>query len=111
MNTSNYFRGEFKIKLGKTNYKGVFNMNALRLVLRDEKMQLEDFEGFISNDALTAIPTIAYFSIINECVKSGKELKMNKDKFIAEFYESEGALEEVTEAITNAMSAGDEGKA
>lgn len=85
-------------------------MNALRMVLRDEKLKLEDFEKFIQEDALTAIPVIAYFSIINECVKTGKELKMNKEQFIAEFYESEGALEEVTEAISNAMSAGDEGK-
>lgn len=85
-------------------------MNALRMVLRDEKLKLEDFETFISEDALTAIPTIAYFSIINECVRSGKELKMNKDKFIAEFYDVEGALEEVTEAIAHAMNSDEEGK-
>ena len=85
-------------------------MNALRMVLREEKLKLEDFEQFITDDALTAIPTIAYFSVINECVKSGKELKMNKDMFIAEFYESEGALEEVTEAIANAMQGEEEGK-
>jgi len=83
-------------------------MNALRLVLRDSNLQLESFEEFMQGDPLTAIPTIAYFSVLSECARTDKEFKMNKEKFIAEFYEIEGALEEVTEAIAGALGGGDE---
>ena len=105
MNTANHFRGEFEIRIRNKKTKVVFNMNALRLTLRDAKLSLEQFEQFMSEDPLTAVPTIAYFSVLSECVRTDKEFKMNKEQFIAEFFEAPEALEQVTEAIGKALGA------
>ena len=107
MTTMNPFRGEFELKIRKKNYKGAFTMNALRLTLKAEGITLEAFDQYLSEDPLTALPTIAYFSILSECVRNDKEFKFKKDAFIAEFLETAGAFEAVTEAITLAMSAGE----
>lgn len=105
MNVMNPFRGEFELKIRNKKYKGVFNMNALRLTLKAEGIELDKFDEYLAADPLTALPTIAYFSVISECLRTDKELKMKKEAFIAEFFEVPGALEAVTEAITIAMNA------
>ncbi len=108
MTTMNPFRGEFEVKIRNKKFKGAFTMNALRLTLKAESVKLEAFDQYLEEDPLTALPTIAYFSILSECIRNDKELKMNKEAFIAEFLDAAGAFEAVTEAISNAMSSGDE---
>jgi len=104
MNTMNPFRGEFELKIRNKKLKGAFTMNALRLTLREEGIKLDGFDEYLQDDPLTALPTVAYFSILSECVRNDKELKMKKEAFIADFLETEGAIEAVTEAITFAMT-------
>jgi hypothetical protein len=101
----NPFRGEFELKIRNKKLKGVFNMNALRLTLRAENIELDKFDEYLASDPLTALPTVAYFSILSECLRTDKEFKMKREAFIAEFFETKGALEAVTEAITVAMNA------
>ena len=110
MNTSNTFRGEFEVAFGKKKVKGAFTMNALRLVMKNEGIKLEGFDTYVSDDPLTAIPTIGYYSCISEAVKSGKELKMNKEQFIAEVLDN-GGLDAISEAVAAALDTESEGKA
>ena len=84
-------------------------MNALRLVMREEGIKLEDFDQYLSADPLTAIPTIGYFSCISEAVKSGKEVKIGKEQFIAEVIDN-GGMDIIAEALTNAMGVDEGGK-
>jgi len=107
MNTSNVFRGEFEVSVKNKKIKGAFTMNAIRLVMREEKLQLADFDKYLSEDPLTAIPTIGYFSCVSEAVKSGKELKVGKEQFIAEVIDN-GGLDAISDALTSAMGAGEE---
>ncbi len=102
MNTSNTFRGEFEVTVRNKKVKGAFTMNALRLVMREEGLKLDAFDKYLSKDPLTAIPTIGYFSCISEAVKAGKELKLNKEQFIAEVIDN-GGMDVIAEALTNAM--------
>ena len=102
MNTSNTFRGEFQVTVKNKKIKGAFTMNALRLVMREEGLKLDAFDKYLSDDPLTAIPTIGYFSCISEAVKNGKELKLNKEQFIAEVIDN-GGMDVIAEALTNAM--------
>jgi len=102
MDISNSFRGEFEVTVRNKKVKGAFTMNAIRLVMREEKLKLEDFDKYLSEDPLTAIPTIGYFSCVSEAVKSGKELKMGKEQFIAEVLDN-GGLDAISEALTHAM--------
>jgi len=109
MNTMNPFRGEFELKIRNKKLKGAFTMNAMRLALKAEGLKLEGFDSYLQDDPLTALPTVAYFSIISECVRNDKEFKMKKEAFIAEFLETAGAFEAVTEAISKAMMDDTEG--
>ena len=104
MNNMNPFRGEFELKIRNKKLKGAFTMNAMRLTLKAEGIKLDGFDQYLQEDPLTALPTVAYFSIISECVRTDKEFKMKKEAFIAEFLETAGAIEAVTEAITMAMT-------
>lgn len=108
MNTMNPFRGEFDIKIRNKKLKGAFTMNAMRLTLKAEGLKLDAFDEYLQEDPLTALPTIAYFSILSECIRTDKELKMKKEAFIAEFLEAHGAIEAVTDAITKAMTDSEE---
>ena len=107
MNTSNTFRGEFEVTIRNKKVKGAFTMNALRLVMREEGLKLEAFDKYLSDDPLTAIPTIGYFSCISEAVKNGKELKLGKEQFIAECIDN-GGMDIIAEALTNAMGSDEE---
>jgi len=110
MNTTNTFRGEFEVAFGKKKVKGAFTMNALRLVMKNEGIKLEGFDAYVGEDPLTAIPTIGYYSCISEAIKTGKELKMNKEQFIAEVLDN-GGLDAISEAVAAALDTGSEGKA
>lgn len=102
MNTTNNFRGEFEVTIKKKKVKGTFTMNAIRLVMRGEGLKLDGFDTYINDDPLTAIPTIGYYACINEAVKSGKELKLNKEQFIAEVLDGDG-LDAISEAVAKAF--------
>ena len=104
MDVTNSFRGEFEVTVRNKKIKGAFTMNAIRLVMRNEKMKLEDFDKYLTEDPLTAIPTIGYFSCVSEAVKSGKELKIGKEQFIAEVLDN-GGMDSISEALTHAMGA------
>lgn len=102
MNLSNNFRGEFTVTFKKKETPALFSMNALRILLKNEKLKLEDFDSWVSSDPLTAIPLIAYYSVINSQTYAGKKFSANKDLFIAEMLDN-GQLEKITEAMTSAM--------
>lgn len=106
---SNTFRGEFTVTYKGKEHDALFTMNAIRIILKGEDIKLEDFDKWISADPLTAVPTIAYYSIVNASVQSGKKFGANKEQFIAAVVDSE-EFEKVAEAITDSMSNGDEGK-
>ena len=82
-------------------------MNALRLVMREEKLKLEEFDKYLSADPLTAVPTIGYFSIVSEAAKNGKKVGINLEAFIAEVLDS-GQLEVISDALANSLKTGDE---
>lgn len=107
MNTTNNFRGEFEVTVKKKAMKGAFTMNALRLVMREEKIKLDEFDKYLSEDPLTAVPTIGYFSIVSEAAKSGKKVGITLDAFIAEVLDS-GQLETISDALANALKLEDE---
>ena len=89
-------------------HDALFTMNAIRLILGGEKIKLSDFDKWLSSDPLTAIPTIAYYSVINWHIQNDKKFSANKDKFIALILD-EGNLEEITDVIGAALNpAGDE---
>lgn len=102
MNTTNNFRGEFEVTVKKKKVKGTFTMNAIRLVMRGEGVSMDGFDKYIAEDPLTAIPTIGYYACINEAVKSGKELKLNKEQFIAEVLDN-GGLDAISDAVAKAF--------
>ena len=102
MNTTNTFRGEFEVTVKGKIMKGAFTMNALRLVLREEKIKLEKFDKYMSEDPLTAIPTLGYFSVVSECIKAGKKCTISKEQFIAEGGDN-GGMEIIAEAVSNSL--------
>lgn len=106
MNTSNTFRGEFEVEFKGKPHKALFTMNAIRLILNGEGLKLEKFEEWIAADPLTAIPSIAYYSVLNWHVQNGKKFGGNKEMFIAQILDG-GDMEVVTDAIGAALS-GDE---
>ena len=63
MNTTNNFRGEFEVTVKKKKVKGTFTMNAIRLVMRGEGVTMDGFDKYISEDPLTAIPTLSLIHI------------------------------------------------
>lgn len=89
--------------------KALFTMNAIRLILNGEGIKLENFDKWVNNDPLTAIPSIAYYSVINHTIQNGKKFGANKEQFIAQVLDG-GELDVVTEAVATAMSAPSEGK-
>jgi hypothetical protein len=107
MNTTNNFRGEFEVTVKNKAMKGAFTMNALRLVMREEKIKLDEFDKYLSEDPLTAVPTIGYFSIVSEAAKNGKKVGITLDAFIAEVLDS-GQLEAISDALANALKLEDE---
>ena len=109
MDLSNNFRGEFKVTFKKKEHDALFTMNALRLLLKNEKTKLESFDEWVSSDPLTSIPLIGYYSVLNSCVYTGKKFSANKEVFIAEILDS-GQLELISEAMASAMQVSDEGK-
>jgi hypothetical protein len=109
MDLSNNFRGEFKLKVKNKNQDALFTMNALRLLLKNEGLKLPDFDTWVQDDPLTAIPLIAYYSVVNSCVYSGKKFTTNKEVFIAEILDS-GQLEVISEAMASAMNTESAGK-
>jgi hypothetical protein len=107
MNTKNTFRGEFEVEFKGKKHSALFTMNAIRLILNGEGIKLEKFEEWIAADPLTAIPSIAYYSVLNWHVQNGKKFGANKEMFIAQILDG-GDMEAVTEAIGAALSTGDE---
>lgn len=104
MDLSNNFRGEFKVNFKKKDQHALFTMNALRLLLKNEGLELKDFDKWVNKDPLTAVPLIAYYSVVNSCVYSGKSFTSDKEFFIAEILDS-GQLELISEAVSEAMNA------
>lgn len=109
MDLSNNFRGEFKIDFKNKKHDALFSMNAIRLILKNEKIDLKDFDSWVSSDPLTAVPLIAYYSVVNSCVYSGKKFAADKEVFIAEILDS-GQIETISQSIADAMDAGEAGK-
>lgn len=108
MNTANNFRGEFEVTIRGKKVKGAFTMNALRLAMKNEGVKLEEIDKYLEADPLTAVPTLGYYGAISEAVKTGKDLKVSKELFIAEVLDN-GYMEAVTEAITGALGADEQG--
>lgn len=109
MDTLNNFRGEFEVSFKGKKHKALFTMNALRLITKNEMIDFKDFDTWVSNDPMTTIPLIAYYSIANACIYSGKKFAADKEMFIAEMLDS-GQFEQISEAISEAMNSGKEGK-
>lgn len=109
MDLSNNFRGEFKVTFKKKEHDALFTMNAIRLILKNEKIELKDFDQWVSSDPLTSVPMIAYYSIVNRGIYSGKKFKADKELFIAEILDTD-QLETVSQAVADAMGTGESGK-
>ena len=109
MDTLNNFRGEFEVSFKGKKHKALFTMNALRLITKNENFEFKDFDSWVSSDPMTSVPLIAYYSIANACVYSGKKFSADKEMFIAEMLDT-GQLEIISEAMATAMNSDDEGK-
>jgi len=102
MDISNKLRGEFIIDYKGKDMNAVFSMNAIRILLKGEGIKLESFDKWVSEDAMTSLPTIAYYSVMNKCVQDGKKFGANKEQFIAYCLDNND-LEKISEAITGAL--------
>jgi hypothetical protein len=109
MDTLNNFRGEFEVSFKGKQHKALFTMNTLRLITKNEMFEFKDFDKWVSNDPLTSVPLIAYYSIANACIYSGKKFVADKDMFIAEMLDT-GQLEVIADAMAAAMKSEDKGK-
>jgi hypothetical protein len=103
MDLSNNFRGEFKVVFKKKEIDALFTMNALRLLLKNENIKLEEFDEWVSSDPLTSIPLIAYYSVINKQAYSGKKFSADKEMFIAEMLDG-GQLENISGAMASSLN-------
>ena len=109
MDLSNNFRGEFEVSFKNKKVPAMFTMNALRLLLKNEKVELNGFDNWVSSDPLTAVPLIAYYSVVNASIHSKKKFNADKEVFIAEMLDS-GQLEIISDAIGESLSADAAGK-
>jgi|TARA_R100000951_G_scaffold115133_2_gene122237 hypothetical protein len=109
MDLSNNFRGEFKVTFKKKEHDALFTMNTLRILLKNEKIELKDFDKWVSSDPLTSVPMIAYYSVVNSNLYAGKKFKADKELFIAEILDTD-QLETVSESIAEAMGSDESGK-
>lgn len=109
MDLSNNFRGEFKVTFKKKEHDALFTMNTLRILLKNEKIELKDFDKWVSSDPLTSVPMIAYYSVVNSNLYAGKKFKADKELFIAEILDTD-QLETVSESIAEAMESNEAGK-
>ena len=108
MQAANNFRGEFKVDFKGKTLNALFTMNAVRLIIGGEKIKLSEFDKWLGDDPLTAIPTIAYYSVVNWHVQNGKKFGASKEQFIALVLDG-GQLEAITEVIGTALNP-DEGE-
>lgn len=109
MDITNNFRGEFLVNFKGKDLKAMFSMNAIRLLLRGEGIKLENFDKWVAEDAMTSLPTIAYYSVLNKCVQDGKKFAAPKEQFIA-FCLDNNDLEVISDAITGALAIPEEVK-
>lgn len=109
MDLSNNFRGEFKVTFKNKEHDALFTMNTLRILLKNEKIELKDFDKWVSSDPLTSVPMIAYYSVVNSNLYAGKKFKADKELFIAEILDTD-QLETVSESIAEAMESNESGK-
>ena len=81
-------------------------LNALRMFSQAEKIKLADFDKYMQEDPLTAMPMLAYYGYLNNRLKSqSKGKSVAKDLFISEVLDSNN-IEEVGTLIANAMDNG-----
>lgn len=110
MDISNKLRGEFIVNFKGKDLNAVFSMNAIRLLLKGEGIKLEGFDKWVAEDAMTSLPTIAYYSVLNKCVQDGKKFAAGKEQFIAYCLDNND-LEVISAAITGALEVpAEEGK-
>lgn len=104
----NSFRGEFQVEVDKKKVDCLLTMNALRLFSKGENVKLGDFDKYMAEDPLTAIPTLAYYSHLNNRIKNRvKGTAPDKEIFIMEVLDS-GQLETIGSLIADSMNPGDE---
>lgn len=107
MKLANTIRGEMELVINGKPVDGVFNNNALRLILKNEKVDLDSFEKFISENPLDSAPKIAYYSVVNKHILDGKKAKLPEmEQFIAHFFVDESNFERTIEAFQGAMGVG-----
>ena len=106
----NSFRGEFQVEVDKKKVECLLTMNALRIFSKEESVKLSEFDKYMTEDPLTAIPTLAYYSHLNYRIKNKiKGTYPDKELFIMEVLDS-GQLDVIGEAIGDAMNPEDEEK-
>jgi len=104
-NILNPFRGEFSVKINGKTHEGIFTINALRMLTSDLKIPFTEFDKFIAEDQLTAVPMIAYYSVLNAAMRKGKDFKMGREQFAALFFDEGQNLDNVLECIVEALGA------
>jgi len=102
----NTLRGEFELNILDKKEKCLLTLNALRMFSQAEKIKLDEFDKYMSEDPLTAMPMLAYYAYLNSRLKKqAKGKSVNKDLFISEVLDSND-IEVVSGFIADAMDNG-----
>lgn len=68
----NNFRGEFTIELNGNKYEAKLSMNALRMLCKQEKIDLGELYDYMSKDPMTAVCAMTYHAIKNRALFTGE---------------------------------------
>lgn len=104
----NLLRGDFEITIQGKAVPVCLNMNAFRLLTQRFKVKLVDLDTFVSDDALEAVPAIAFCGALNAAARKGTTLGTSWEEFAALFFDDESNIEAMTEGLAAAF--GNEGK-
>tara|TARA_R100000353_G_scaffold170558_1_gene134325 strand:- start:236 stop:583 length:348 start_codon:yes stop_codon:yes gene_type:complete len=102
----NTLRGEFELNILDKREKCLLTLNALRMFSQAEKIKLDEFDKYMQEDPLTAMPMLAYYGYLNARVKAqAKGKSVSKELFISEVLD-ENSIEDLTDNIAAAMDNG-----
>ncbi len=72
----NNFRGEFEIKLNGKKFKGKLSMNALRMLCKQENIELDKLHDWMNKDPMTGVCAMTYHAIKNKSLVDGKKSEL-----------------------------------
>lgn len=99
----NSLRGDFEIQIKGKAIPVCLNMNAFRLLTQRFKVKLADLDRFVADDALEAVPAIAFCGALNAAARKGKGLEIQWEEFAALFFDEDDNLTAMTDGLAAAF--------